>query len=73
MPHPIYTKIAVLKSKLLERASADGSELLEVCEGLLALIEQNRADLTNAFEAQVKADQRLHALEKTAPGYEARG
>ena len=74
MPHPLYTRIEGLKAKLAQQKDATLSELLLVNEGLLSLIEQNRNDLTSAYEAQVRMDQRLNALEKTAPTYhEPRG
>ena len=59
MPHPLYHKIAGLKAKLVE-----------VCEGLLSLIEQNRADLTSAYEAQIRMDQRLSEIDKRLPPYQ---
>lgn len=73
MPLTLHQQLANLKQELLSRADPAPSKLADICEALLALIEQNRADLTEAFEAQVKADQRLNALEKRVPGYEARG
>ena len=70
MPHPLYTKIAGLKAKLVERADSGPYELLEVCEGLLSLIEQNRNDLTSAYEAQIRMDQQIQAFEKRLPPYQ---
>ena len=69
MPLPIHHKITGLKQEFLGRASSDFSKLAEVCEGLLELIEQNRKDLTEAYEAQVQTNQRLHELEKVASTY----
>ena len=74
MPHPLYTKIAGLKAKLLQQKDANLSELLETIEAVFLLVEQNRNDLTEAYEAQVKVDQRLNELEKHASTYhEPRG
>ena len=70
MPHPLYTKIAGLKAKLVEKADSSDAELLEVCEGLLSLIEQNRADLTSAYEAQIRMDQRISEIDKRLPPYQ---
>ena len=70
MPHPLYNKIAGLKAKLMEKADSSDAELLEVCEGLLSLIEQNRNDLTSAYEAQIRMDQQMQALEKRLPPYQ---
>lgn len=74
MPHPVHQKLAGFKTKVLTRADGAPFELAEICETLLELIEQNRNDLTEAFEAQVRVDQRLNALEKVASTYrEPRG
>ena len=74
MPHPLYHKIAGLKAKFANEADSSHTELLDVCEQVFALVEQNRADLTEAYEVQVKTDQRLHDLEKHQSTYhEPRG
>ena len=74
MPHPLYTRLAGLKAKLAQQKDANLSEMLDVCEQLFELIEQNRNDLTESFEAHIKIDQRLNALEKHASTYhEPRG
>ena len=74
MPHHLYHKIAGLKAKLLQQKDANLSELLETIEMVFLLVEQNRNDLTEAYEAQVKVDQRLNELEKHASTYhEPRG
>ncbi len=70
MPHPLYTRIEGLKAKLAQQKDANLSELLAVNEGLLSLIEQNRNDLTSAYEAQISLSQRLDELEKRLPPYE---
>lgn len=70
MPHPLYTRIEGLKAKLAQQKDATLSELLLVCEGLLSLIEQNRNDLTSAYEAQIRMDQQMQALEKRLPPYQ---
>ena len=74
MPHPLYTRIEGLKAKLAQQKDANLSELLAVDEGLLSLIEQNRNDLTEAYEAQIRLEQRISELEKHASTYhEPRG
>lgn len=74
MPIPLHQKLSSLKVSLLNRADPAPFALAEVCEELLALIEQNRGDLTEAFEAQIRVDQRLNQLEKVASTYhEPRG
>ena len=70
MPHPLYTRLAGLKAKLVERADSGPYELLEVCEALFNLIEQNRNDLTSAYEAQIRTNDRLSELEKRLPPYQ---
>ena len=70
MPHPLYHKIAGLKGKFAAKVDAGDDELLDVCEQLLGLIEQNRADLTSAYEAQIRMDQQMQAFEKRLPPYQ---
>ena len=64
MPESIHQRLNTLKAEFLNRTDDAPSKLLDVCKTLLDLIEQNRADLTSAYEAQIKVDQRLNALER---------
>lgn len=74
MPHPLYHKIAGLKAKLAQQKDANLSEMLDAIEAVFLLVEQNRNDLTESFEAHIKIDQRLNELEKHASTYhEPRG
>ena len=70
MPHPLYHKIAGLKAKLVEQKDANLSEMLDAIEAVFLLVEQNRADLTSAYEAQVRMDQQIQALERRLPPYQ---
>ena len=72
MPHPLYTKIAGLKAKLAQQKDANLSEMLDAIEAVFLLVEQNRADLTSAYEAQIRVNQRLDELEKRLPPYQGR-
>ena len=73
MPHPLYTKLAGLKAKLAQQKDANLSEMLDAIEAVFLLVEQNRSDLTSAYEAQIRMDQQIQALEKKASTYQTRG
>jgi hypothetical protein len=68
MPESIHQRLNNLKVDLLNRADPAPSKLADICTELLGLIEQNRSDLTELYESQVRVDQRLNALEANHPG-----
>ena len=70
MPHPLYTRIEGLKAKLAQQKDANLSEMLDAIEAVFLLVEQNRSDLTSAYEAQIRMDQQIQAVEKRLPPYQ---
>lgn len=72
MPHPLYSKLAGLKAKLAQQKDANLSEMLDAIEAVFLLVEQNRSDLTSAYEADGQLDKRINELEKRLPPYQGR-
>ena len=73
MPLSIHERLTNLQSELLQSVDPGPLKLAKMIEEVLGLVEQNRADLTEAYEVQIKLDQRLNALEKTQSEYRERG
>jgi hypothetical protein len=70
MPSPLATRLDELKTTQLANQDHMTVKLVQFMEELLELIEQNRNDLTEAYEAQIQMTQRLDELEKRLPQYQ---
>ena len=65
----IKEKIAEIEHKMREKRE----EIAKMIGEVLELVEQNRADLTEAYIVDGKLDQRLCALEAKQSEYKERG
>ena len=73
LPLSIHERLNALQGELFERSDPGPYKLAKMIEEVLGLIEQNRNDLTEAYEVQIKHDRRLNALEAKQSEYKERG
>lgn len=73
MPLSIHERLNNLQAELRETADPVPLKLAKMIGEVLELVEQNRADLTEAYLVDGKLDQRLCALEAKQSEYKERG